>query len=234
MLKIFHFKSRARRLLWVHYVHSCASIGAALKIMAFSLNKTLIKPKNILISMKEAVKKEILFDLGKAVEILKKTDVGDSEELKQLSNHSIEDVAVHKDLDLISVTVLIYSMYKVLNSMNDEDKKDLVTELENARKNLQQRNLGRYNRNIKLLFDLVRKSNAAVKVHLQDVMNAARIKKGAVLLRKGLSIGQAAGLMGLSNWDLQEYASKRVIAEPFKVSAPAKKRLQFALKLFGV
>ena len=184
--------------------------------------------------MKEAVKKEILFDLGKAVEILKKTDVGDSEELKQLSNHSIEDVAVHKDLDLISVTVLIYSMYKVLNSMNDEDKKDLVTELENARKNLQQRNLGRYNRNIKLLFDLVRKSNAAVKVHLQDVMNAARIKKGAVLLRKGLSIGQAAGLMGLSNCDLQEYASKRVIAEPFKVSAPAKKRLQFALKLFGV
>ena len=184
--------------------------------------------------MKGAVKKEILFDLGKAIEILKKTDPGDGEELKQLSDHAIEDVALHKDLDLISVTVLIYSIYKVLNLMKDEDKKDLVTELENARNNLNQRNLGRYNRNIKSLFSIVRSCNAKVKVHLQDVMYAARIKKGAVLLQKGLSIGQAAGLMGLSNWDLQQYASKTTIAESFKVSAPAKKRLQFALKLFGV
>ena len=184
--------------------------------------------------MKEVIKKEILFDLGKAIETLKNTETGDGEELKQLSDHSIEDVAIHKDLDLISVTVLIYSIYKILSNMKEEDKKDLVTELENAKNNFQQRNLGRYNKNIKLLFSLVRKSNASVKVHLQDVMDAARIKKGAVLLRKGLSIGQAAGLMGLSNWDLQQYASKTIASEPFNVSAPAKKRLQFALKLFGL
>ena len=57
--------------------------------------------------MKEVIKKEILFDLGKAIEILKNTEVGDGEELKELSDHSIEDVAIHKDLDLISTTVLI-------------------------------------------------------------------------------------------------------------------------------
>jgi hypothetical protein len=184
--------------------------------------------------MKKEVKKEILFDLDRVIEILRKTELGDGEELKQLSDHSIEDVAIHKDLDLISVTVLIYSIYKVLSCMKEEDKKDLIVELENAKNNLNQRNLGRYNRNMKSLFTIVRGCNAKVKVHLQDVMQAARIKKGAVLLRKGLSIGQAAGLMGLSNWDLQEYASKTVAAEPFNVSAPAKKRLQFALKLFGV
>ena len=125
--------------------------------------------------MKKAVKKEILFDLGKVVEILSKTDLGDGEELKQLSDHAIEDVAVHKDLDLISVTVLIYSIYKVLNCMKEEDKKDLVAELGFAKNHLQSGNFSRYNKSIKSLFAIVRGCNAKVKVHLQDVMQAARI-----------------------------------------------------------
>ncbi|MBT3814616.1 hypothetical protein HOE37_05105 [Candidatus Woesearchaeota archaeon] len=184
--------------------------------------------------MRREVKKEILNDLTKTIEILKQRELQDVEQLKDLSDHSIEDVALYKNLDLISVTVLIYSIYKVVRQMKEENYKDLIAELEFARNHLQQGNFARYNKSVKSLFKIVRSANASVKTHLQDVMDAARIKKGAVLLQKGLSLGQAAGLMGLSNWDLQQYAGRTKVMDSHYVSVSAKKRLELALKLFGV
>jgi len=73
-----------------------------------------------------------------------------------------------------------------------------------------------------------------VKEHLQDVMQAARIKKGTALLEKGLSVGQAAGLMGLSNWDLQQYAAKTTALRFEAETLPAKERMKLAFSMFGV
>ena len=103
-----------------------------------------------------------------------------------------------------------------------------------AKENLTSGKLGSYNRNIKDLFVIVRSCNAKVKEHLSDVMHAARVKKGTVLLDKGLSIGQAAGLMGISNWDLQVYASKTKVLSGHKEKIPAKKRMSVAFDLFEV
>jgi len=184
--------------------------------------------------MKGVIKKDLLHIFTRAAEILEKRDPSDLEELKELSEHAIEDVAVHKDIDLVSATVLVYSIYKILPELKDEDYKDLQSEFKRALTNLQQNQLGRYNQSIKTLYDIIRKGNAKVKIHLQDVMHAARIKKSASLLRKGLSIGQAAGLMGLSNWDLQQYVGGTIITETRKETFPENKRLSFALKMFGV
>ena len=59
--------------------------------------------------MKGAIKKEIVNDLIKAKEIIQKKDASTSLKLKQLSDHAIEDVAVQKDMDLVSITVDISS-----------------------------------------------------------------------------------------------------------------------------
>lgn len=184
--------------------------------------------------MKDVIKKEILYDLNKVLEILKTREEHDIEELKELSDHSIEDVAVHKDLDLISVSVFVYSLYKILGSLNPQDLEEIMKLVDNAKESLEKNNLKRYNYCIKSLFDQIKKSHAPVKEHLQDVMQAARIKKGAVLLQKGLSIGQAAGLMGLSNWDLQEYAGKTTFSEQHREKMPVIKRVKTALEIFGV
>ena len=184
--------------------------------------------------MNEAVRKEILDDLQKTIAILDTREFKDIEELKELSDHAVEDVAVQKDLDLISVTVLIYSLYKIVQQIKDNEYKDILTELKFAQKFLQQNNLGRYNKCIKSLYTLVRQSHGKIKEHLDDVLHAARIKKGSVLLHKGLSIGQAAGLMGLTNWDLQQYAGHTVALEQHQETFPAKERLLLALKIFGV
>jgi hypothetical protein len=184
--------------------------------------------------MKDVVKRGIIKDLNKAIQILQQKKQMDVEAMKQLSNQAIEDVALHKDLDVVSITVLFYSIYKVIDCIDDESFDYLIKGMNNARDALQANSFGRYNKAIKNMFVTVRGCNAKIKEHFQDVMAASRIKKGAVLLQKGLSLGQAAGLMGLSNWDLQEYAGRTVVLGAHVEKIQASKRLDLAFKLFGV
>jgi hypothetical protein len=183
--------------------------------------------------MKEQVRKEILYSLTEAIRILENREIKDAEELKNLSDHSVEDLAVYKDIDLISVTVMIYSLYKVVISLSPANYDKILKQLIIARRELQNESFGEYNRSLKRIYNLLREGGG-IKEHLQDVMQAARIKKGTVLLSKGLSIGQAAGLMGLSNWDLQEYASKTPVLEEPLDMVSTKKRMERAMELFDV
>ncbi len=184
--------------------------------------------------MKEAIRREIIYDLQESIRILEKPEESDIEELKKLSDHSIEDVAVHKDLDVISVTVLIYSLYKIIPSLSKDNYSQVLNLLGEASKSIQGKNFGQYNQSIKNLFTIVEQKGSGVREHLSTVMQAARIKKGTVLLQHGLSIGQAAGLMGLSNWDLQQYAAKTTAYEPISQTLDIKKRWAVAAKIFGV
>ena len=71
--------------------------------------------------MKEVLRKEIVKDLNEAIRILQTRDAQDYEELKRLSDEAIEHVALYKDLDIISITVLLYSIYKILLCIKDDD-----------------------------------------------------------------------------------------------------------------
>ncbi|MBI2112365.1 hypothetical protein HYT52_02410 [Candidatus Woesearchaeota archaeon] len=184
--------------------------------------------------MEEVVRKEILYDLDRSIAILKTEELQDIEELKELSNHAIDDVAAHKDLDLVTITVLIYSLYKTCKSLGKRDHDAVLRELENAKRYLSQHSFSRYNSSVRNIFTIIRRSDEKVKEHLNDVMHAAKIKKGTVLLERGLSIGQAAGLMGLSNWDLQSYAGRSTALVQHQEIIPVKKRVLAALKIFGV
>ncbi len=182
--------------------------------------------------MKEVLRKEILLDLDKAIKILEKREPKDYEELKELSNHATEDAALHKDLDMISIAVLLYSTYKVLGCITEENYKQLLRHFTQARKALKEYKFRMYNQNIQKAFGIIKHCSPEIKEHLQDVLQAAKIKKGSILLEKGFSIGQAAGLMGLSNWDLQEYVGKTAYAEGHHEAVSAKKRLQLAINTF--
>ncbi len=184
--------------------------------------------------MNPKIRSELLFDLEQTIKILDVREPKDIEELKDLSNHAIEDVALYKDLDVISITVFIYSIYKIIQQLNPVDYQRIVQELKIAKQALDKNNFKSYNQSIRRLYHIINKSSSKTKEHLQDVMQAARIKKSTALLEKGLSIGQAAGLMGLSNWDLQQYAAKTTALEMRTQSMPATLRLQKAFAIFGV
>ena len=180
------------------------------------------------------MKKEILLDLQEVIKILQEDGLQASEKLKLHSNHAIEHVALYKDLDSVSLTVLIYSLYKIYDQLKPEDRNEIIEQLEKARQALSTNFFGKYNSHIKKLYKAIKHQNVKVREHLQDVMQAARIKKGTVLLEKGLSLGQAAGLMGLSNWDLQKYAANTPALTVHKETMHAYRRLEMAYQFFGI
>ena len=184
--------------------------------------------------MKEEIRTEIIYDLDKALRILQEREATDVEELKNLSDHAIEDIALKKDLELVSVTVLLYSLYKIIHDIDTSSYMGIVAEMKAAKNGLEQKNLGKYNQSIKKVYEIIRRCDNKIREHLDDVMQAARIKKGTSLLQRGLSIGQAAGLMGLSNWDLQQYAGKTMVLDQHDETFPVEKRVMMALKLFGM
>src|SRR3989344_2669996 len=107
--------------------------------------------------MKAVIKKEILYDLQRAEDILRVREPKDFEELKKLSDHAIEDVALYKDVDLITMTVLIYSFYKIIQAITPKEALMIVRELQFAQQALQQDNYGRYNKSIRTLYEQVKK-----------------------------------------------------------------------------
>lgn len=182
--------------------------------------------------MKEVIRKEITYDLGQIQALLEKGS--DPEQIRILSDHTISDVAAYKDMDMITITVLIYALYKIYPFALLEDKEQVLEHVSAAKVALAERNLGEYNAQIRTLYTFIQSKSSSVKDHLESVMQAARVKKGTVLLEHGLTIGQAAGLMGLSNWDLQEYASKTAVFEPTKETMLTSKRLKIAYSLFNL
>jgi len=127
--------------------------------------------------MKEVIRKELLKDLDNIINILQSPNRQEYQKLKDLSNHAIEDVALYKDLDTISITVLIYSLFKIVSTMNEEDYKELLSKIKLARKALKDHKYRIYNQNIRKSFTIIKKSTPKVKQHLQSVLQAARIKK---------------------------------------------------------
>lgn len=178
--------------------------------------------------------KRVLLEAFSAVLSLLKSGTKDEDPFRIVSEQAIEDVAVYKDIDLIAVTVFLYSLAKIVPRLSDEQYATLLKAVQRAQTTLREGDLTKYNRAVKQLYRQVREYNAHIKEHLQDVLDAAKIKKGTSLLHKGLSMGQAAGLMGLSNWDLQQYAGKTTALDLHDEVIPAPERLEKAFALFGV
>ena len=116
--------------------------------------------------MKEVMRKSLLKDVGRVIVILEKRkgkENPDLERLKELSDHTIKDVALFKNLDAVSLAVLIYSIYKTLPCMSEENVKDLITELKFSQKHLSAKNLSMYNQSVKVLFSIIKRCNSEIK-----------------------------------------------------------------------
>ena len=55
-----------------------------------------------------------------------------------------------------------------------------------------------------------------LKLYIDDVLDKAKIVKGSTLYEHGVSIGRAAELLGISQWELMSYVGKTKIIDRYK------------------
>lgn len=189
--------------------------------------------------MEPNVKKDILSTIKSAVKILKKRDVI---ELDLLSNKTIHNASIYQDKDSISVAIIIYALSKIVKRVEhheihnwEKTSKIILESLEKSISYLEKDNEKAFRLEIKTILKKVGEIDRKLKWYIEDVLDKSRIVKGAKLYEHGLSLGKAASLLGVSQYELMGYIGKTQIADVFpEEGVPLKKRLAYAKKLFKV
>jgi len=156
------------------------------------------------------LRKNIIGILERAINILSKK-TRDLNELKDLSNHTIHSASMYKDQDAILIATIIYSLFKVYSRDGKLDAKfnaEILETLEELYINLKQTNYSAYNRNIKHLTSVIKKIDKKYTMYVGEIFIKAKIVKGAMMFKHGLSLTYVAELLNISKWDLMSYVGK--------------------------
>ena len=185
--------------------------------------------------MDPKVKEDILAMLTDAIEVLKTKEEKDILELKELSDHTIHNASVFQDEDSITIAVILYAIYKIVERPSGLDTKvyDLIRfELKKAKDILIGDDVEGYRKKIDGLSSIISAIDSKLKLYVEEVINKAQIKKGSRLYEHGISLERAAEILDISHWELMSYVGKTRITDEAGESINVKDRIKFARGLF--
>ncbi len=178
--------------------------------------------------MRDDVRQDLANIWTAALEILEE---GNLLQLKELSNHTVHDSSIYRDEFSITAAVILYSLYKIAQrgQLNIAKVVGYITELNHA---LTKGDNEGYRGIQKALLSYISDTDLKFRLHVDDVLKQAKIKKGWKLYEHGLSLGSSAEMLGISKWDLMNYIGNTTIADQLRVKSDVKSRLKYARSLF--
>ncbi|MEM2916389.1 MAG: hypothetical protein QXT19_03480 [Candidatus Woesearchaeota archaeon] len=180
--------------------------------------------------MRDIVKKDILEVLD---EVLKSLKAEDHHALLDLSNHVIHDASIFQDDDSVSFAVIIYAISKIVHRCIDEKipVPKFESQLQEAKDALELGKEDVYRTVVRRIFEEVRKLDEKTGLYVTEVLDQARIKKAGKMTEHGISLARTAEILGISQWELQDYFGKTQIPE-HELGVPVKQRLKTARSWF--
>jgi hypothetical protein len=179
--------------------------------------------------MLDNIKEDLETIWDAAIELI---EAGHYQGLGELSNHTIHNSSIYGDEMSISSAVIIYSLSKMAERgrFNVEHLIGLITKLLHA---LSSDDLDEYKRTQKGIFDYIQGADAKFNLYIDAVLEQAKVKKGWKVYDHGLSLGASAELLGVSQWELMNYAGSTTVADIDAVRTDTRSRLDFARRLFS-
>lgn len=182
--------------------------------------------------MKEKIKKDLLDILNRVIGIIEVKEKKDITELKDLSDHTIHNSSVFQDEDSIRIAVAIYAISKIIYRKKGNIPEEIVVEIVKARNCLKNNQFESYRAAVRDLFRRISKIDDELSLYVQEVIKQGEIKKGGKLYEHGISMAQAADVLGISAWELMNYVGKTRIADIPYEKTGVRQRLKFARGLF--
>lgn len=179
----------------------------------------------------KTLQKEIIRVLKKAQRLINKQD---SKTLKMLSEEAIKNASIFQDADSISLAVAIYAISKLLERWGYESEyaEEIRNALSSAQFMLEENDIEGFRDAFKKVFEFIANIDKRFREYIDKVVEKAEIKKGSRLHEQGISVGRAAQLMGIGQWELMSYVGKTRISEEIKQTTDVKHRIDFARTLF--
>ena len=161
-------------------------------------------------------------------------------ELKQLSNKVIHTASIYQDTDSVAVAVVVYSLSKIIErtkytSYKEWPKfyKNYIENITCAIQDLEKRDIKKFREHMDKIRKEIDKLSPKFKKYIQDVFRKAEINKASRIYEHGISMEQTARLLGITLWELAEYAGQTGISDVnLTVTMPIKQRLKQAREMF--
>ena len=182
-------------------------------------------------------KENIIFILEETIKALKKEDVL---RLRDLSNRTIHSSSIYGDPDNIAIAVIIYALSKITERQDyklypgwKEFMKNNYSCLDSSLLALKRDNIEAFRDSLACLRKGITKISGKLRGYIQDVFRRAEINKASRMYEHGISMQQTANLLGVSLWELAEYAGKTGIGDVnLGITMPIKQRIKIAEEVF--
>ena len=182
-------------------------------------------------------KENILRILKEAREAVKNED---SNTLKNLSNQTIHSAFIYRDTDNIAVAVFVYALSKIIERKAYAKYRNWPKFFNNfmlcinrAITALEKNQDDYFREQLKCVRREINQLSGNLKKDIQDVFKKAEINKASKIYEHGLSMEQTAKLLGISIWDLAEYAGQSGAADiNLSITLPVKIRIKNAMEIF--
>ena len=175
------------------------------------------------------IKKDIISVLNDVIDILRVKESKDVFELKALSNHTIHNASIFQDKDSITVAIVIYSLYKILDRNKDINVFD---DLVSARDFLIKDNVVGFRGVIRNILKKISETDKRLERFIQDVIEKAKVRKGMKIHEHGISMAKVSELLGISLWELMSYVGKTRMFDIENINIDVNKRLSFVREVF--
>lgn len=161
--------------------------------------------------------------------------------LLELSNQKIHSVVCVQDIESITLTIVIYTLGKIVERKSslkiqnwDQSVKKITALIDLAIDSLEKNNEEAYRNYLLKIRSSLESISTSLKQYTKEIIRNACINKASHLYKHGISMGQTAKLLGITEWELAEYTGQTKIADiNYNKTLTEKKRAQMALEFFG-
>jgi len=173
-------------------------------------------------------------------EVKKAVENNDLIKLKDMSNQTLHSASIYQDADNIAIAVIIYVLSKILERTKYRNYPNwpsflsaFMHHIDKAVEYLEKDNLPLFEKELKLIRKDVNHLSGGFKKDIQDVFQKASINKASRIYEHGISIEKTSKLLGISIFELAEYAGGTGVSEvDIGISIPVKTRIKNALEMF--
>ncbi|MCK5612729.1 hypothetical protein KAR91_63235 [Candidatus Pacearchaeota archaeon] len=165
---------------------------------------------------------------------------GDGSKLRSLSDQTINTASRTQDPDNVTTAVIVYALSKIVERRDYRKQKGwnvfyeslsrsidkLIKAIEEKKDLLIKKNLEEMRRQIKTL-------SGDLKNYIEDVFRRSKVNKASRIYAHGISSEKTAKLLGITLWELQNYAGASITQEdPETRTITAKERINTLEEFF--
>jgi hypothetical protein len=161
--------------------------------------------------------------------------------IKNQSNHIIHGASISQNPDIISVAVILYALSKLIERETYKTYKawpkfykNYSMHIDHALSALEKKDMAKFRQEISEIRTLIKTLSGRLQKYIKDVFRKAQINKASRLYEHGISMSKTAKILGISVWELAEYAGGTGIADVnLAITMPIEKRVKLAERIFS-